>query len=117
MKLIEDANFTLTQQQAPDEATACFALAEMINELIKSTGIVISPYDIVIFAFSPANSGTDDNPTGFHGKFEFRVTPPESRVSAYSSGTITASPVGNEPVETHGRASLLSRMDRYITSV
>jgi len=57
---------------------------------------VISPYDIVIFSFTPANAGTPDNANGIHGKFDFRVTPPESLQSAYSSGTITASPVAND---------------------
>ena len=64
----------------------------------SASGFVISPYDIVIFSFTPANSGTDANPAGIHGKFEFRVTPPDTRTSAYSSGTITASPVSNDVI-------------------
>ena len=70
---------------------------------LSTNVIVISLYDIVIYSSTPANSGTTTNPTGVHGKFEFRVTPFESRVSAYSSGTITASPVSNEEVAGQAR--------------
>jgi hypothetical protein len=122
--LIETNNFTLTQKQAPDAATARKQLVEMINELIapvterslhesgeaiheqvpvrnashtSNDGIQISLSDIVIYSFIPAN--------GENGYFEFHVTPPQSLQSAYSSGTITASTVGNETVEP-GSASL-----------
>ena len=71
---------------------------------------VISPYDIVIFTFIPANAGTPDNANGIHGKFDFRVTPPESRTSAYSSGTITASPVANDMVG----ARLIAPLRAYV---
>jgi len=108
--LIEKAIFTLTQQQAPDEVKARYALAELINALISSqhTGLPfqISPDDIVLFIFNPANSGTTETPSGENGYFEFRVTPPNVTPSVYNGGSITASPVYNEPVETHGRASL-----------
>jgi len=63
-----------------------------------AAGFVVSPYDFMIFAFTTANSGTDANLTGIHGKLEFRVTTPDTRKSAYSRGTITASPVANDPV-------------------
>ncbi len=93
--LIDAATFTLTQQQAPNAETTRFHLAELINELIKSTGFVISAYDIVIFTFNPAEEGTADKASGVNGSFAFRVTPPSTDTSAYSSGAITATPVGN----------------------
>jgi len=73
-----------------------------------SAGFVVSPYDIVIFAFTPANAGNTGNPTGVHGKFEFRVTPPETYTSAYSSGIITASPVANEKFPSIGGAGVVA---------
>jgi uncharacterized repeat protein (TIGR02543 family) len=106
--LIEKATFTLTQQDVTKTTTsggvttieqsedyARYRLAELINELIKSTGFVITPSDIVIFVFQPAASGNADTPADINGSFQFRVTP-SGHASAYSSGTITASPVGNE---------------------
>jgi hypothetical protein len=121
-KIIEAATFTLTQQQAPNEATARYVLAEQINELLKNNSqfsiysaseidtlidnltlrnvfnsqFAISAYDIVIYTFIPANSGTSDNANGVNGRFEFRVTPPNTPASAYNKGTITASPVSND---------------------
>ena len=64
----------------------------------STAAFVVSPYDIVMFSFTPANAGTASSPTGVHGKFEFRVTPPSTATSAYSSGTITASPVSNDVI-------------------
>jgi len=100
LKIIEAAKFTLTYQEAPDANTARYRLAVIINELLNNNAqfvslypqFYISPDDIVIFTFIPANSD------GTNGHFEFRVTPPESRVSAYNNGTITAPPVANDPI-------------------
>jgi len=47
---------------------------------------------IVVFTFVPASAGTSDTPSGINGKFEFRVTPPNTRTSAYNDGIITATP-------------------------
>jgi hypothetical protein len=52
----------------------------------------INPSDIVIYRFIPATAGDAANPAGAPGYFEFRVTPPETYASAYSSGTITPTP-------------------------
>ena len=71
---------------------------------------VISPYDIVIFSFTPAHSGTDTNTKGINGKFEFRVTPPETRMSAYKDGIIIATPfdaTGNISTSLNDRISTL----------
>ena len=83
----------------------------------SAAGFVISPYDIVIFSFTPANSGTDAIPAGVHGKFEFRVTPPDTRTSAYSSGTITASPVANDISTSLNDRISTSLNDRISTSL
>ena len=71
----------------------------IINELLRDvilaqTGIsfTVSASDIVIFDynFSAATAGDADNPQGTNSYFEFRVTPPDTRTSAYNDGTITA---------------------------
>jgi hypothetical protein len=100
LALIEKATFTLTQAEAANEDIARYRLAELINALIAQTGFVISPYDVVIFSFSPALAGSEDRHTGVSGSFAFRVTPPDTRASAYSDGVITPTAyiVGNEVV-------------------
>jgi len=89
--IIEAAVFVLPQDVA-DIQPLRYRLADIINELIKSTGFVISPYDIVIFDynFRTAIAGDAENRSGTNGYFEFRVTPPETRTSAYNEGTISA---------------------------
>ena len=68
----------------------------MINELLRDAqgGILftISPTDVVVFDYNflPAQAGTTDNPDGVNGYFEFRVTPLETRSSAYNNGVINA---------------------------
>ena len=91
-ELIEAADFTFQQHEANTQSILCFLLADLINELIKNTDFVISPYDIVIFDynFRPAQAGTPENNSGVNGYFEFRVTPPDTRISAYNEGTIVA---------------------------
>jgi hypothetical protein len=100
LALIEAATFTLTQVETANADLARYRLAELINALIAPTGFVISPYDVVIFVFTPATAGTEDRHAGVAGRFEFRVTPPNTSQSAYSSGVITPTVyiVGNEVV-------------------
>ena len=62
-------------------------LADLINELIKSTGIVISPADIDL-THIPATAAL--NRSGTNGHFDFSVTPPNTAASAYNDGTIVA---------------------------
>ena len=98
LALIENATFTLTQQEAPNESAARYRLAELINALIASTGFTISADDIVIFRFVPALEGDAVNRSGANGYFEFSVTPPTVGASAHNSGTIIATsydPTGN----------------------
>jgi hypothetical protein len=90
--IIAAAAFTLPQAQALTESQARYALADSINKLIAATGFVVSPYDIVIFAFRPAVAGTAANVNGTAGSFEFRVTPSGVTPSEYSDGTITPMP-------------------------
>ena len=107
--LIEANTFTLTQQEAPDANIARYHLAELVKALIKNTGFSITYNDIVIFSFTPANAGTVQTRTGnasVNGSFEFRVTPSGITTSAYSSGIIIASPVGNEEVAGQARNDL-----------
>ena len=89
--IIEAAVFVLPQD-ATDTQFLRYRLAEIINELIHSTGFVISPNDIVIFDynFRPAQAGIPENRSGTNGYFEFRVTPPDTRSSAYNEVVITA---------------------------
>jgi hypothetical protein len=100
LALIEKTTFDIKQEQANTEDDLRNRLAELINELIKSTGIVISPSDIYIFVFEPATAGDKDNLPGTNGTFQFRVTPSGITPSAYSSGTITAKlyTVANETI-------------------
>jgi hypothetical protein len=86
----------VTQQQAATESDLRYRLATLINELIKSTGVTISSGDIIVFTFQSATAGDATKAAGTDGSFQFRVTPAGVRSSAYSSGTITASPVNNE---------------------
>jgi len=117
LKLIEANTFTLTQQQALNEATARYRLAELINELIKATGFVISYNDIVIYTFVPANSGTTVTPLGINGKIEFRVTPPETFISAYSNGSIMASPVSNDVIVSNPLTAYVQNGILYVSGL
>ena len=103
LALIENAVFSVSQEDANTLTELQYRLAALINQLIAGTGIVISPYDIVIFNynFRPAITGDINNRGGTNGFFEFRVTPSEVHTSAYSSGMITATPytTGNEPFQ------------------
>ena len=90
--LIEAAQYTVPQEKAGDANALRHALAEIINQLITGTDIVISPSDIVIFNnFLPATAGDAGKQSGTNGFFEFRVSPPNLS-SAYADGTITATP-------------------------
>ena len=90
--IIEAADFSILQKDANTQTNLRYLLADIINELIKSTGFTVSASDIVIFDynFRPAIAGDTVNSFGTNGYFEFRVTPPETRSSAYNDGTITA---------------------------
>ena len=101
LALIEKAVFNISQEDANTPDALRYRLAELINQLIAGTGIVISPYDIVIlnYNFQPAISGDINNRNGTNGYFEFRVTPPDIHTSAYNNGLIIATSytTGNEP--------------------
>ena len=98
--IIEAATFELPQDEATTQANLRYRLAELINELLKNNSTFsilhstfsISPSDIVIFDynFRSATAGDAQNRSGTNGYFEFRVTPPNTRASAYNSGVIVA---------------------------
>jgi len=90
--IIENADFSVLQEDANTLADLRNKIADLINDLIAGTGFVITPYDIVIFNFNSAQTGTANNTRGVNGLFEFRVTPPETTSSAYNDGTIIATP-------------------------
>ena len=95
---IENALFVTDQNAANTERHLQYVLADIINELIAATGFVVLPNDIVIFSnFVSATEGDEDHPNGTDGSFEFRVTPPDVLPSAYSEGTITATPYDTTP--------------------
>jgi len=101
LPIIENADLSIMQQKANTLTELRYRLADLINELIKGTGFVISSNDIVIFDFNflPATAGDSGNPSGTNGYFEFRITPPNINKSAYNSGIITATaydPTGND---------------------
>jgi hypothetical protein len=82
-----------------------------MNELIKETGFVISPYDIVLFDFNflSAQVGIPDNLSGTNGYFEFRISPAIVNNSAYSEGVITATafdPTANDRITVGVRHAL-----------
>ena len=101
LAIIEAYDFSILQRDANTLTELRYRLADIINELIKNTGFVISPNDIVIFTFNfrPAVAGDVNNPQGVNGYFDFRVSPPNARTSAYNDGVINATPyndVANE---------------------
>jgi hypothetical protein len=102
--LIEAAVFTLPQDKAINADLIRYALADLINQLIASTGFTISPYDIVVFLFNTATAGDPDNPSGVGGRFEFRVSPAVLNNSAYSSGVITATQ--HDPTTANGELNI-----------
>jgi len=93
--LIQSATFTLTQQEALNEATARVFLSVRINELIRKTGFAITADEVDFSSFNPANAGTVALPLGVDGRFDFNVIPSGVCTYAFNSGTITASPVSN----------------------
>ena len=95
MSLVENTVFTVAQADAPDENALRYHLAGLINKLLEGTGFSITASDIVVYSFTSATAGSDGAPSGTNGSFGFRVTPEGTNTSAYSSGTITATPVGN----------------------
>jgi len=98
--IIEAADFSILQKESNTQTELRYRLAEKINEMLKNNAtfsILHSPFtvsasDIVIFDYNflPAQEGDADNPDGVNGYFEFRVTPPDTRSSAYNEGTISA---------------------------
>ena len=100
--LIESAAYTVPQSSANTAAGLQYALAAIINDLISkdptlaALGFTVSASDIVVYSFTPATSGDSVLPAGTNGVFDFRVSPPNLNNSAYATGVITASPVGNE---------------------
>ena len=108
--IIENAVFTVLQSKANTIADLKYALAEIINELIKGTGFVVLPSDIVILNnFQPATTGNVGSPSGINGYFEFRISPSIVNDSAYSDGTIIATPFNisaNDLVDTNDYPSL-----------
>jgi len=93
MTLIEKEIFVIPQEKANTIAALQYVLADTINKLIAGSGIVIMPSDIVILTanFLPAIAGDAGKPLGTNGFFEFRVSK-SSLISAYSKGTIKATP-------------------------
>ena len=96
--IIESAVFVLSQDEA-DREYLHYRLADMINDLLRNVipaqaGIpfTVSASDIFVFDynFRPAQAGTSENRSGTNGSFEFRVTPPDTRSSAYNNGVIVA---------------------------
>jgi len=115
--IIEAADFSVLQKEANTQAELRYRLAEMINEMLKNNSAIsilhcflsesdtlfnfntkesspfaVSASDIVVFDynFHPAIAGDTNNADGVNGYFEFRVTPPDTRSSAYNDGTIIA---------------------------
>ena len=91
-ELIEDNNFSILQNNANTLTDLRQPLADLINELILSTGVIISPNDITIieYLFWPATEGNANNPAGTNGFFSFYVNPPCVSTSALGYGTIIA---------------------------
>ena len=87
-------------KEANTQTELRYRLAEMINEMLKNnsafsilhSSFAVSASDIVIFDYNflPAQVGIPENRSGANGFFEFRVTPPETRSSAYNDGIIIA---------------------------
>ena len=92
LKIIEAETFKITQEEANTDTNLRYFLADTINVLIKETGFVISPNDVVVYSFRPATAGDGKNARGINGSFGFRVSPPYMSNSAYNDGTITATP-------------------------
>ena len=97
--IIEAADFSILQNEANTQTDLRYRLADIINEMLHNVipaqagiSFTVSPSDVVIFDynFRPAIAGDADNPSGTNGYFEFRVTPPDTRSSAYNDGVITA---------------------------
>ena len=100
--LIENARFAVSQEKDNTAEALRYWLADTVNRLIQAADFVVSPYDIVVYRFSPAVAGDAVNPSGTDGLFEFRASPPNFSTSAYSSGVIAATlydPVGTEVIE------------------
>jgi hypothetical protein len=100
MSLIENATFTVPQEYASNSNALAAYLANLINQLLQGTGFTVTPGDIVVFSFTPATAGDSALPAGTNGVFGFRVTPSGTYGSAYNTGTITATRVGNEGIAT-----------------
>ena len=97
--LIENGVFEITQQSANEVESVRAVLLTLINDLIKDTGFVLSLDEVFIYFHRAAIGGDETNIGGVNGYFEFRVTPHDVLPTIYNNGIITASPVGNDVVD------------------
>ena len=95
--IIENENenkiYITDQATANTEKDVIIWLVPVINNIIKSTGVVITATDIAISEFLAANAETQSNPLGVNGSFEFTVLLSKGAASLTTnalSGIITA---------------------------
>ena len=88
--LLENADFTFSQENGNTQEELLTSLLEYINTLLEGTGITVTANDITISSFTPATAGTENNPDGTAGSFTFTVTLKKG-ASSSTTGNITAS--------------------------
>ena len=83
--LIEATTFTMPQEAGSSGLEIRYYLSELVNQLIETTGFIVSPLDIVVYIFQPAVPGDAVTPLGTNGSCEFRISPSGTFTSAYSA--------------------------------
>ncbi|ONI43663.1 hypothetical protein AN641_09525 [Candidatus Epulonipiscioides gigas] len=89
---LQDAQYSLTQQEHNTTDTAKVAILAQVNKLLENTGITTV---INQTGFSAAQSGTASNKSGVNGNYNFTVTLTKgssTATTAENSATIAATP-------------------------
>ncbi|GEM_PF-5050385 len=90
--------FIIKQEEGNSEPEVKQWLAEQINPLIEEFGIILNATDITFDYFTAAIAGTQADPAGTDGNFDFTVALALGEASDSTgtlSGTITATPYGS----------------------
>ena len=91
------SDVSVLQSVANTEEDVKTVLAQIINALegMNETGIIVTVDDIEISEFNPATEGTDINPAGINGDFDFTVT-----LKKTNSASITSDEKSGEIIAT-----------------
>jgi hypothetical protein len=100
--LIANATFSAAQTTVNTLTALRSWLATQLNGQIRSTGVTVTPSDILITGFAAAIAGNASMPAGAYGSFRFKVTLTQGAATLTTdetAGVIVATPHVTAPVK------------------